>query len=336
MSATIKLPDQLNAENVFRFATELDDLKGKKEVVIEMGEPRYFAPFPMLFIAMKLKSFKALNPACETRFKQYAGHTYAGHMGFFKMCGADFGKDVGQADGSVDYIPISRVSREELYESPSDRFEELPDLIQRHVDRVGKIITRDDPKHRELFEIISYSVREIFRNVFEHSEAHELYYCGQYWWKSNKLEVAIADSGIGIRQGLGTNPNFRFDTDKEALEYSLLPGVSGKTHLPRRSETWFNSGYGLYMTNRLARHGGNFAIASGSKAIVLTAKTKLNYDTSFPGTIIRLNFDVSKIGSVQARLKEFGQDAKKIAASIKGTGNRPPSAMSLLLRRDYK
>jgi hypothetical protein len=135
---------------------------------------------------------------------------------------------------------------------------------------------------------------------------------------------------------LGTNPNFRFDNDKEAIEASLLPGVSGKTHLPRRSDTWFNSGYGLYMTNRLARHGGNFVLASGRKAIMLTRATKTNFDTSFPGTALRLNFDVAKIGSVKARLAEFRQDAATIAAQIKGSGNRPPSAMSLLLRRDYK
>jgi hypothetical protein len=97
--------------------------------------------------------------------------------------------------------------------------------------------------------MLSYSLRELMRNVFEHSETDSLYYCAQYWPKSSKVEVAVADFGIGIRRALSRNPNFRFDSDKEAREYSLLPSVSGATHRERSSGTWFNSGYGLYMTN---------------------------------------------------------------------------------------
>lgn len=90
------------------------------------------------------------------------------------------------------------------------------------------------------------------------------------------------------------------------------------------------------MTNRLARNGGNFVIASGTDAIHLTKKTKNNYKTSFPGTILRFNFDIKEIGNTTARLSEFRTDGHKIAKEIAGTANRPPSAMSLLLRRDYK
>src|SRR5262249_55828440 len=145
-----------------------------------------------------------------------------------------------------------------------------------------------------------------------------------------------ADFGVGIREGLGENPNFRFNSDKEALEYSLLPGVSGKTHAPRKSDTWFNSGWGLYMTNRLARNGGNFVIASGKDALHLTGKNKGNYKTSFPGTILRFNMDVNEIGNVKSRLDQFRKEGAEIVKTITGSNNRPPSAMSLLLRRDYE
>ena len=197
------------------------------------------------------------------------------------------------------------------------------------------MVARNRSQNSSLFDALSYSIREIFRNVFEHSGCDELYYCGQYWPLSGKVEVAIGDLGKGIRSWLSENPNFRYRTDKEAVEASLLPGVSGKTHLPRRSENWFNSGYGLYMTNRLARNGGNFAISSGNCGIHMTSRTKNNFITSFPGTIIRLNLDVSQIGSVSRRLGEFREDAKKITAEMYGVGKRPPSAMSLLLRRDF-
>jgi hypothetical protein len=183
--------------------------------------------------------------------------------------------------------------------------------------------------------MLSYSLRELMRNVFEHSEADSLYYCAQYWPKSSKVEVAVADFGIGIRRALSRNPNFRFDSDKEAIEYSLLPSVSGATHRERSSGTWFNSGYGRYMTNRLARNGGNFVLVSGKTAIHFSSKTKNNYLTSFPGTALRVNLNVLRIGNLLSRLNEFKEDGHKIAKAIAGSGNRPPSAMSLLLRRDY-
>jgi hypothetical protein len=162
-----------------------------------------------------------------------------------------------------------------------------------------------------------------------------VYYCAQYWPRSNKVEFAVADFGIGIRRALAHNPNFRFDSDKQAIEYSLLPSVSGSTHLPRRSENWFNSRYGLHMTNRLTRNGGNFVLASRASAVLLSSKTKSDFRTSYPGTILRFNIDLSKIGDVQARLAQFLEEGFRITKTIAGSGNRPPSAMSLLCRRDY-
>ena len=90
------------------------------------------------------------------------------------------------------------------------------------------------------------------------------------------------------------------------------------------------------MTNRLARNGGNFLLASGKTAVHLSRKTKGNYETSFPGTALRFNLDVNEIGSVQERLAQFRKEGAEMAKTISGTGNRPPSAMSLLLRRDYE
>jgi hypothetical protein len=89
------------------------------------------------------------------------------------------------------------------------------------------------------------------------------------------------------------------------------------------------------MTNRLARNGGNFVLASGAMAIHLSRKTKTNISTSFPGTALRFNFDVEQIGNVRNRLEQFRKEGAEIARKIVGSGNRPPSAMSLLLRRDY-
>jgi hypothetical protein len=333
--ATICLPTQTDLATILNFARELDDFATHNRVVIDFGKPRFFSPFSMLFIAAKLKSFRLKNTKLCIQFRNQHEHDYPAHMGFFRMFGMEHGRGVGEAQGSENYLPITCLERSSFYGSPADQYEELPDLIQRHADKLALIIARNKEENADMFDVLSYSIREVMRNVFEHSQSNSLYYCAQYWPKSNKVEFGVADFGVGIRRGLAENPNFRFGTDKEAIECSLLPSVSGKTHLPRRSDNWHNSGYGLYMTSRLARNGGNFVLASGETAIHVSRKTKNNYSTSFPGTALRFNLNVSEIGNVQTRLQEFRKEGAEIARAIAGTGNRPPSAMSLLLRRDY-
>lgn len=327
----------MDLASIFSFLEHLDSYAMHDAICLKFEDKQtFFAPFVMLVLACKLKSLTLKNPALRIRCEGHQNHSYPAHMGFFDLIGVDHGKKMGEAHGSENYIPITQLLQQELYAEKADYYRELGDLIQRHADGIAEVIARDRAKNRDMFDVLSYSIREVMRNVFEHSDAKELYYCAQYWPASNKVEFAVADFGMGIRKGLATNPNFRFQTDKEAVEYSLLPSVSGKTHLPRKSENWFNSGYGLYMTNRLARNGGNFVLASKTCAIHLSRKTKTNYRTAFPGTALRFNMDVNEIGGVAARLAEFRDDGAKIAKTIAGSGNRPPSAMSLLLRRDYK
>lgn len=335
-NARISLPSSTAIDHIFPFAIELDRYSQHDRLIIDLPEGVFFSPFVMLFLGKKIIHLKTKCPQLNVIFNGWQNHSYASHMGFFDLCGYVHGKHVGEAWGSRQYLPITRLKKEELFEKEVDRYEEIQDLVQRRVDRISEVVTRDPQRRSVFFNVLSFSIREVFRNVFEHGETDELYYCAQYWPKSDKVEFAVADAGIGIRRSLGRNPNFRFDLDKDALEAALLPSVSGKTHEPRRSANWFNSGYGLYMINRLARNGGSFVIASGESAICLTPRKKTNFQTSFSGSILRVSFRVSEIGDVQARLAEFRKDGAEIAAKIKGSGNRPPSAMSMLLRRDYR
>lgn len=334
-NARISFPSKTDLETLFKFTIELDYYAQHDRLIIDMPQKVFCGPFAMLLIASKVKYLRDKYKNLSIIFNGWDCHEYLSHMGFFSLCGFDHGKEVGQARGNDRYLPITKLKEQDLSEQPSDKFEEMQDLLQRTVDRIALVLAHSLEENGDMYDVLSYSLREVFRNAYEHGDTDSLYYCAQYWPSTDKVEFAVADFGIGVRSGLGRNPNFRFKTDKEALEFSLLPSVSGRTHEPRRSENWFNSGYGLYMTNRLARNGGNFVIASGESAICMTPKTKSNFVTSFPGTILRVNLNVSAVGSVQARLAEFRNEGKELAAKIKGSGNRPPSAMSLLLRRDY-
>ena len=306
-----------------------------KRIILDFGERSFFAPFSMLMIASKILAMRKANPDLRVDVRDYRNFIYPAHVGFFDMLGWDYGRRVGEAWGSENYLPITRISRSVLEESPGDRFYEVQDLIERHAERIAVVMARDVEAHRNLGNALAFSVREVMRNVFEHSKCDHLYYAAQHWPKSNKVEFAIIDYGIGVRRGLYQNPNFRTQSNKEAIEWSLLPSVSGTTHINDRTGRWSNSGYGLYMTSRLARNGGNFVLVSGDQAVHLGPTSKSNYTTSFPGTALRFNLSVERIGDVEARLREFREDGARIAKHVNGSGNRPPSAMSTILRRDF-
>jgi hypothetical protein len=332
----IALPDKLDLHNVLTFARQLDSLDPADAIGVDMGKERYFPPFSMLFVAAKFLEFRERHPECRLHSINQANHSYASHMGFFRAAGFDESNDLGEAGGSARYLPIRALYKSELRRSPSDKYAETGKLVEDHAKDIAKVVSQDVNGTSDFYNAVSYSAREMMRNVFEHSECDRLFYCAQYWPAKSKVEVCILDRGIGIRQSLGTNPNFRFRTDKEALELSLWPGVSGKTHIRSDSE-WANSGYGLYMTSRLSRHGGNFAIASGDTLISLSNTLgKLNLSTKLQGTAIRMNLDTTKIGDVAARLKQFRLEAPSIAARRGMLVSRNPSYMSMVLRSDFK
>ena len=286
ITVTLALPDKLELHNLLQFARRLDAVRECDRFVLDMGKERHFPPFPMLFLVAKISEFRARHSSARIELLHQEAHSYAAHMGFFRAAGFEFGNEVGEARGSARYLPIRSLTRAQLsVESGAQPSAELGDLIQVHADDIAEMISRDSGRKSDFFNVLSYSVREMIRNVFEHSGADKVFYCAQYWPAKEKVEVCLLDRGIGIRQSLGTNPNFRYKTDKEAVEMSLWPGVSGKTHLRPVSENWANSGYGLYMTSRLSRHGGNFTMASGDACIVLSRDLrKENFSTSLQGT----------------------------------------------------
>ena|SRR5438045_1781964 len=51
-----------------------------------------------------------------------------------------------------------------------------------------------------LFETLAYAIREIIRNVAEHSKAPQVGVCAQV--KKNRVEVAIVDRGSGCAPAL--------------------------------------------------------------------------------------------------------------------------------------
>ena len=145
---------------------------------------------------------------------------------------------------------------------------------------------------------LAFVIRELMRNIPEHSKSDTIWYCAQYWPSYDLVELAIMDEGIGIKESLCENTDHvhMIKEDEDAIKLSLEPGISGTMIVNKSSlaqSEWDNSGYGLYMVSEMcAELDASFILASGKSAIkVCKENGKIVYknrQTNIHGTAIQI------------------------------------------------
>jgi hypothetical protein len=241
---------------------------------------------------------------------------FAGHMGFWQSIGLPLGRLINAPPGSESYLPITRLDVAQMFqESGGDP--RGTGLVESEATRLARILS--NPHSDVLCEALTYSLRELIRNVIEHGMSSSIWIAGQTWPKRDYVQVAILDEGRGIRASLADNPEFRFETDAQAIVESLKPGVTrnkGRVRSQAEIERWEdarhvlplsvfeNTGYGLYMISTFCREAGQFLLASGSSYHAFIASAELSGSTLHKGTALRLVVEPTKVGPAFERLFE--------------------------------
>ncbi|WP_249582185.1 hypothetical protein [Thermohalobaculum sediminis] len=188
------------------------------------------------------------------------------------------------------------------------------------VGRLAYLITRKTSGN--LFFTVRYCLREIIRNIAEHSESDDFLVMGQFWPQSRDVELAVLDRGIGLQRSLANNPKFAaLGSDRKAIRIALLPSTSGKkiyekAHAMDTKDTdgeWGNSGFGLYITSQMARATGRFVIGSGNARLEFARNAKYNGDFFLPGTLVSMTVNVDKLGQLEAALKAISDRGEAFA-----------------------
>jgi hypothetical protein len=248
---------------------------------------------------------------------------YAGHAGFFDALGLNWGRGVGEAHGSSTFLPVtSRKVRDLFRDQPLSR--PAGDIIQEDAEKLSAILAQSH--EGVLFDTLSYVIREIIRNVVEHSQSQEFLLSAQCWIATGIAEIAIADSGIGIAAGLSSNGKYRPIDDAEALLLATRPGVSGSVISRYSDDAWANSGYGLYMARGLAEGKQGFLLASGTAALTSGGDDQTTVEAAVKGTCVALRLKAEAI-PLETRLSELvavGKGAPSrasVSARVRSRGN---------------
>ncbi|MGH1486503.1 MAG: hypothetical protein ACRBCI_09805 [Cellvibrionaceae bacterium] len=155
----IPVPRRLTLETTVQFACHLRDAPESESYILDFSSVGRIEPFALLFLSSELQRFTSKKNAKEFGAANFEHCSYAGHMGFFKSFGLDFGKGAGEARGSGTYIPITIYDAQLIRQAAADNYEEVGVFIERQAEEMSSILTRSDSG--DLFDTLTYSIREM-------------------------------------------------------------------------------------------------------------------------------------------------------------------------------
>lgn len=331
------VPNNHTLKDILTFADLLSSYANSAQEIIFDFQPAkgYSTPFGMLYIGYAIHQFIQAHPGIKVSAINLENHYYVAHMGYFQHCGFDVGKLPGEAKGSDTYLPITILTVDELIQQACKQGKEIGEVIEERSRKLAQILTYQN--EGPLVEMLTYTLREVIRNVVEHSKSKYMAYCAQYHPTKKQAELAILDTGVGIRKALSSNPHLKIKDDREALNLALMPGVSGKMYKGVKKcnyDVWQNSGYGLFAVSRLCGHEGKFLICSGDTALSLKPENKEYLNVKFQGVVLRLNLCSKSIDNLNCTLAKIMKEGKKQAKEL-NIIDTPASAASKMLSTEF-
>jgi hypothetical protein len=225
---------------------------------------------------------------------------YATRMRLWQAIGLAAPRRVREHDPGGRFFPLTPIRTERCAENAA-----------RHIRAVFRAFGTDDVTTLDAIFVL---LTEILGNCFFHSEAPGGICglaCAQAWPNGRLAQVAVVDSGIGIRRSLSANSALaqRLADDNAVLVATEL-GVTGKPGGP-------HSGYGLAVARQLMEvHGGNFLGISGTEAVrVIGGHRTISAHLRVPwtGTIVVLEWRTNRrldINAVYSRWPSAGESSE--------------------------
>jgi len=188
------------------------------------------------------------------------------------------------AEVEADYPWRRRSSEGRFCEVVQARSEEEGEAV---VGDVMKILDRSVAGVSTIYDAVHYALLEIVNNVFHHAHSPtQAVMCAQLYAHLRRVELAVVDSGRGIRASLGQNPKLagQFATAAEAIELAVQPRVTGRPD--------YNTGEGLFFTLEFVKaNRGDACVHSHDGALRVRAGEVSVQTTPFwPGTWVGLRF----------------------------------------------
>ncbi len=325
---------------MFKYCDEITNLinEGEKSFWLDFEGTKFYEPFAMVyFLSFIRRCQNDLNVKFEYTVNKFTqANSYANFIGFFDILEGKNPDILSFQYSGKSYIPIHSITKKEIRQFEFENGIDLSDAVTNFAFQRAQFLLHDKNTDPNVLEVLTYSIREIFRNVIEHSEAKEIWCAGQFWGRDNSVELVILDEGVGIKNTITKNIHIRelINNDLEAIKYALLPGLSGvaferKGHKAPDYGYPENSGYGLYVTSEICRNHGEFLIASGSAYLRMNPAVTRTRTINHKGTAISMKLNLSTINDL--RIAEIVAKGEEEAKKSKFKANKSASVLSKFL-----
>lgn len=256
------------AADIERWLEQLQQLRLENEC----EGPTFVKPYHLATLAHIARVAKANQLALPEKIS-----TYADTMKLWDALGipSPYGPKNRQAAGR--YHPIQLLQQEGLIEESANALCALLKPVC------------DNP---ETLDAVQTMLRELIGNCFAHSAVEDDLYgiiCGQVWNGGRRAQIALSDSGVGIRASLSQNELLldRLQTSN-SCEIATEYGVTGK---PGRG----HSGYGLAVARGLLEQNkGMLYVRSGDEGFRICGGrvTRIKAPTVWAGTLLVIEWDL--------------------------------------------
>jgi hypothetical protein len=337
--AEVFFPSSCSEQAIFDFCNQVTNHAGTDELLINFSNLGRIEPFTMVYVAKFIRDFARQNPKTSFSAIGHREKEYAANMAFFRAFGLKHGREPNSTTGNGNFVPYTILRVQTIVDEAGKDWDVEQNVIEKRAEHLAQILSRQNSSN--LVDALTFSIREIMRNVFEHSSSKTIEYCAQYWPAYNKVEIAVIDNGIGLKASLKNNPFVQVDNHCDAIQQALMPAISSKNYkgaVIDKEDPWHNSGFGLYMINRICRLGGSFTLCSGDHGIRLDELGKSHIDLPHvcQGTAVRMVLNTNRLTKLSEMLAEFRDEGYGVAKQIKGVGIYTASAASQMLSRDFK
>lgn len=312
-----KMPPSLGMPSVLRICSDLAELSADDHYEINFSDTQHFEPFGMLLAGAAVRRLGSgeAQVSLVGRDDSKQGHDYARRMGFWLSIGDLDGFESVSTTSTDRTIPVTRLGVDELYRQSGGVDPIRSETVSRAAGEIATTLCGGDTDS-PLWLALEYSFRELFRNVIEHSRADAIWYTASTRPSQDDVQVAILDSGRGIRESLADSPYHIHTTDRAAIDAALRPGVSRNEGVERSPEQtrrileehpgqdpslYDNSGYGLTVTATLCQEAGQFTVVSGKTSLAFVGRVPVESETSHNGTAIRFVLAPSRLSEVLQR-----------------------------------
>ncbi len=299
----IHLPNSAYLQNIEGFIRRYTPEDGPQLLVSSHETYIHLHPFALAMIACAAVTCREEGQRVTSAVCDVSSIPYLVRMRLFEHLGIDPPRTIVEHEEAGRFIPISRIR------DAADLKRVISDLVP----LLHAAPAVADP--------IRYVISELGRNVLEHARTGiGAFACAQYYSKSGRVAIGMADSGVGLLESL--RHSHRVTDDRQAMYMSLTPGVSGATARIGGNET--NAGAGLYFVKSIAQLSGtHFVIYSGrsmfkllkghGQEMMLSGDPRMNKHTirddlpSWQGTVVGIDISVDEHADFARLLKGISQ-----------------------------